>query len=456
MRFKDGIAYLDSQGVTTYIELGPGAVLCAVGAESLDEAAFVPTLREGQPETQALITSLARAHTNGVEVDFQALFGKGAKAVELPSYAFQRQRHWLESSTGQGDATGLGLNAAGHPLLGAKLQLSGDRGLVLTGRLSLQTHPWLKDHTVMGTVFLPATAFLELAFCAAVEVGASTVEELIVQVPLVLPDRGAVQIQLSVEESDQEGQHAISIYSRPEQDDGLDGKSEWTCNASGLLGEGKIADASELAKESWPPKGAQRIELTDLYERLADAGIAYGPAFQGLGAAWRRGQELFGEVALDGDQEDQAHRFGAHPALFDAALHTALIGAGDSEQSQLKLPFIFTGVRLGKNGASTWRVRVTLEDNDAISLQATDERNITTVLVDSLATRALDPSQLEAGAKDQDSLLRVEWTEAHPSSEGDLVSKEIEARPSLCKRSSPCPMRCFAAYRQMRATPSFP
>ena len=99
-------------------------------------------------------------------------------------------------------------------------------------------------------------------------------------------------------------------------------------------------------------------------------GYGYGPAFQGLRAAWRRGEELFAEVTLDTEQQEQAHRFGVHPALLDAALHTVfIVDQGSTEPQRLALPFSWSGVRIHRSGASSLRVRVTSNGEDAISLQ---------------------------------------------------------------------------------------
>src|SRR4029077_6521863 len=96
------------------------------------------------------------------------------------------------------------------------------------------------------------------------------------------------------------------------------------------------------------------------YEALADRGYGYGPAFRGLRAAWRRGDEVFAEVALPADAAAEAAAFGIHPALLDAALHVAGLAGGDGakEPSDARLPFTWNGVSLRAAGASSLRVRL--------------------------------------------------------------------------------------------------
>ncbi|WP_420115724.1 beta-ketoacyl synthase N-terminal-like domain-containing protein, partial [Micromonospora sp.] len=194
VRFHDGIATLEAAGVTTFLEVGPDAVLTAMGRECVTDTGgvtLVPVLRGGRDEAATLLTALATLHTRGVPVDWRAWFAPtGARVTDLPTYPFQRRRLWLDAPAGGGDVPGLGQRPAAHPLLGAVVGLAGADGTVLTGRLSLRTHPWLAEHDLAGTVLLPGTAFVELAVRAGDQVGCAQVEELTLEAPLVVPPRG--------------------------------------------------------------------------------------------------------------------------------------------------------------------------------------------------------------------------------------------------------------------------
>src|SRR5207249_3065414 len=131
------------------------------------------------------------------------------------------------------------------------------------------------------------------------------------------------------------------------------------------------ADAEAATFDAtWPPAGAEPVDIEFLYDRLAELGLGYGPAFQGLRAAWRRGAQVFAEIALDDQRSTDAARFGLHPALFDAALHAALLDPGDA---RLWLPFVWSGVRLHAGGASSLRVRIAPAGEHALSLTTLDE-----------------------------------------------------------------------------------
>ncbi len=413
VRFADAVKALNEQGASTYLELGPDPLLCAMARETLGDdaaAAFVPTLRESRPEAGAVSTAIGGAHAAGVKLDWAAFFaGAGAKRVPLPTYPFQRKRYWLSSATSTGDASAIGLVAADHPLLGAAIEDPTGEGLTLTGRLSLSTHPWLADHVVGGAVLLPGTAFLELALRAAEQVGAETVEELTLQAPLILPERGAVAIQVSVSGPGEDGLREIAIHSRLERggDDGLSEVAIWTCHAQGALSE-VPADAPEPL-DSWPPEGAEPLDLDYLYDRLAEQGLEYGPAFQGLSAAWRDGEQVYAEVSLPEEQAEEAHRFGIHPALLDAALHGSRLAATEDEGRGPSLPSAWRMVSLATAGARELRVRVAPSGNgDGASLLIADSTGAAVASVAELLTRPLELADLRS-SQARRRLHRVQW-----------------------------------------------
>ncbi|MET9972987.1 acyltransferase domain-containing protein, partial [Streptomyces sp. NPDC006356] len=165
VRFGDGVRRLAEAGVATFLEVGPGGVLTAMAQEGLRDGAepdggFISLLRRDRPEPGSLLTGLAWAHVRGVRVDWGVLSaGTGARPVELPTYAFQRERYWL-ASDGTADVASAGLDTGDHPLLGALVTLPGSGGVVATGRLALSSSAWLADHCVSGAVVLPGTALV--------------------------------------------------------------------------------------------------------------------------------------------------------------------------------------------------------------------------------------------------------------------------------------------------------
>ncbi|WP_425579649.1 SDR family NAD(P)-dependent oxidoreductase, partial [Streptomyces coacervatus] len=432
VRFHDGIRTLEAQNVTTFVELGPDGVLSAMAQDCVtgEDHAFVPVLRTGRPEPETLTTALAHAHTRGIAVDWQAYYaGTGARRVDLPTYAFQHQRYWIDVPATVGDVTSAGLGSADHPLLGAAVELPGQGGYVFTGRLSLDSHRWLADHAVAGTVILPGTAFVELAIRAGDQVGCDRLEELTLEAPLVLPARGGVVLRMSVGEPDGSGRREVTLYSRPE--DAEDGT--WLRHAGGVLATGDADDPAARGNEAqtdpgfavWPPADATPLDVSGLYERFAEGGFGYGPAFQGLQAAWRRGDDIFAELALPRDQHDEAARFALHPALLDSALHGLALGeftgSASAAPGALRLPFSWSGVGLQAAGATALRVRISPAGDGSVALRAVDETGGAVASVDALTLRPVDPARLgTARGGFHDSLYQVEWARV-PASDGKRV-----------------------------------
>ncbi|MEV0724912.1 type I polyketide synthase [Micromonospora purpureochromogenes] len=409
VRFADGIAFLDSAGVDTYLELGPDPVLTAMAPECVapdGDRAFVAALRRDHDEEREVLAAVAAAHVRGADVDWSACYaGSGARRVELPTYAFQHRHYWLTSPPATGDASGIGQLAADHPLLGALLHLATEDGTVLTGRLSRRSHPWLADHVIGGVNLVPGTALVELAAYAGDQVGCALVEELTLEAPLVLPDDTGVALQVVVTPPDTDGRRTVEFHSRRE--DAPPG-GDWTRHASGVLAPTGAAPTRDDDLTRWPPRDAEAVDVTDFYPGLAEQGYGYGPTFHGLRAVWRRDGEVFAEVALPESSTDGG-AYGLHPALLDAALH-ALDLALPQPASGVTLPFTWYDLTLHASGATAVRVRLTATGPDTVRVALADGSGAPVATVGSLLVRTVDAEQFGAGTGGGD-LLRVEWTE---------------------------------------------
>ncbi|MDN0195768.1 type I polyketide synthase [Streptomyces sp. S.PNR 29] len=410
--FEGAVRATIDEGHRILLEISPHPVVVMAVQEIIDDAGVAAhvsgSVRRDDGGAGRLLASFAEAYVAGAPVDWAKAFeGTGARPVDLPTYAFQRQRYWLRPpASGSGDVTAAGLSSPGHPLLGAAVEPAESDSLVLTGRLSLRDHPWLADHRVMGTIPLPGTAFVELAVAAGDLVECPHVEELTMQAPLALPETGSVDLQLTVGAPDESGRREIGFFARA--DDGISAGS-WIRHATGALAP--AAPGPEDAPAAWPPHGAERIDVSELYEQLEDGPFAYGPAFHGLRAAWSRGREVFAEVRLPQELHEAAGDYLLHPALLDAALHAVGLGELlDTGGGPLR-PFAWNAVSVHATGATTLHVTLSPAGENAVALHAVDGTGAPVVTVGSLLLRPVDVTDPGAGRPaTHPSLFSMEWT----------------------------------------------
>jgi acyl transferase domain-containing protein/acyl carrier protein len=439
VQFEDAVrTLLTEHGITTFVEVSAHPVLAMAVQDGIDatgrEAVAFGTMRRNEGGLERLFASLAETYVRGIPVDWQSFLSpEGARRVDLPTYAFHRERYWVEPAvtTGVADVASAGLASAEHPLLGAAVELPDSDGYLFTGRLALRTHPWLADHAVGDTVLLPGTAFVELAVRAGDQVDCDLVEELTLEVPLALPEEGALQLRLVVGDPDLSGRRSLNLYARPEE---APTGEPWTRHASGTLATtatsatsavhaGHAGHAAPLDPASWPPAGARELPVEGHYERLAQAGLSYGPAFQGLQRAWQLDDAVYAEVRLPDEQQAEAGSYGLHPALLDAALQALALTPSPVEDPtvadatadgdpQSRRPFAWSGFALHAAGASALRVRLTPAGPDAVALTVADSAGELVASVDSLVLRPVSAEQFTQGsaAGRHDSLFRVDWT----------------------------------------------
>ncbi|UMP03507.1 type I polyketide synthase [Amycolatopsis sp. EV170708-02-1] len=396
VEFEHAIRSLSEQGFGVFVETSAHPVLTMAIQQTAEDAVAVGTLRRDDGDLDRMLLSLGEAYVQGVDVDWAPAF-TGAHRVDLPTYPFQRQRHRLPVSGSTGaDLESAGLRQAGHPLLGAALETP-DGALVLTGRISLRDHGWLAEHRVFDSVLLPGTGFVELAVHAADLAGCGRVDELVLEAPLVLPEGDGVRIQVVTEPEGDDGGRAFQVHTRTGD------AGEWVRNATGVMSPEPGEPGFDTAA-AWPPPGAEPVAVEGFYAAFAERGYGHGPAFQGLRAAWRHGDEVYAEVRLPEEHTGHAGHYGLHPALLDAASHAVALTAAQPDQAHL--PFSWQGVTLHAAGAAAVRVRVAATGPETYRVALTDESGAPVLTVESLTVRPVTKDRLRTG---HDSLFHVTW-----------------------------------------------
>ncbi|MCM1020441.1 type I polyketide synthase, partial [Micromonospora sp. XM-20-01] len=415
VQFDAAVRVAVAAGHTTFIEISPHPVLTMPVTAILDDAGVtghtLGSLRRGDDDPTRLLTNLATAHAIGLPVDLTAVLAE-TDVVALPTYAFERGRYWLDAPAHRvRDVGSAGLQDTGHPLLSAAVPVADDRAVVLTGRLSVRTHPWLADHAVGGAVIVPGTGVVDMVVRAGDEVDAGQVGDLTLINPLVLPATGAVQVQVRVGPPADTGERSVTVHSRPEED----ADAEWTRHAEGLLLPQPPAPTAVPGQ--WPPADAVEVDadLDAWYVQTAEGGLGYGPSFRGLRRVWRGDGEVYAEVALPEEASADASRFGLHPALFDAALQasgvTALLGDAADTSGAGWMPFAFRSVALHAHGATRLRARLRPLGPDTVAVTLADTAGQPVATVESLTFRPVAAGRADEGAAlRRTSVFHLDWT----------------------------------------------
>ena len=332
VRFHDAISRLMDEGYKIFLEVGPHPVLttyvveCAKAKNSNSVA--VSTLRREEPEQAALWTAVGRCYALGGNVDLKTFFPAPGRFVPLPSYPWDRERHWFEQRSKSMD----------HPLLGYRSDAADARW---THQLDTPHASFLNDHQVRGAVVFPAAAYVEMALAAAkrtVEGGVVEIEDLAILRALVVPEDHPPLLQFSLTRED----GTFRITSRPGSDE-----SAWSTNVTGRLG---AVPASEEPKSQSMSALRERITRAvpkeDVYEMAREAGLEFGPRFRGIESLWTGDKEAFGIIAAPDLLQQEASRYHIHPALLDACFHV-MLGPVAAESVGGKLA-AYLPVRIGR------------------------------------------------------------------------------------------------------------
>jgi 1-acyl-sn-glycerol-3-phosphate acyltransferase len=334
VRFQSAVDTLLGEGCTTLLEVGPHPVLAAALGECLRakgvSGAVLPSLRREEDARESMLQALGRLYASGRTPDWEALYPGTVEHVALPTYPWQRERHWLDSLVGD-DA----LPAADpheHPLLGRRVRAARPLWELAFADTRLD---YLEDHAVQGTIPYPAAAYVEMGLAASRRLlghAAPGVRDVEFRRALFLGKRAETLAQVAADPDSQRFEvHSAAAAGEP----------SWTLHADGTLAGGRATERQIDLAAARARCGAE-LRREDIYERLAGRGFEYGPAFQGLEWARVGDDEAVGEIALDVDPGP----YEVHPAQLDGAIHLLILAAEALEDGAP--PGAFLPVRVGE------------------------------------------------------------------------------------------------------------
>jgi 8-amino-7-oxononanoate synthase len=346
VKFAASMETLARQDYRVFLEIGPKPILLGMGRTCLGEGDYLwlPSLRSGQGDWQQMLQSLGALYLQNAEVDW-AKFDQDytRQWVNLPTYPFQRERYWWaeEDLKAVNPKPSLGLAPAGqqtlHPLLGFALPLAGTQERRYQVQLSGRSPAYLQDHCVLQQPVLPASAYIEMAAAAALQVFQDApwqIEGVAIEQPLLLHDqnRSTLQLQLTPEGLSSYG---FQIFSLPPELDP-------TQPASIRHATGKIVFSPPSAPVETSPLAqiqsdcAEVVDMSAYYRQLQERGLHYGPSFQGIQQLWKGDQQALGRIQLPKERGVSAEGYTLHPALLDACFQ--ILGAANLGSSETFLP----------------------------------------------------------------------------------------------------------------------
>jgi acyl transferase domain-containing protein/acyl carrier protein len=343
VRFQAAVETLLEAGYRIFVEIGPEPALATMARAFVgrEDGLWLPSLRRKRPDWEQLLDSLAALYVKGLRIDWQGLDrGTPRRRVRLPTYPFERQRHWLESAAGRRvPAPGSAASepdGARHPLLGRRLRTP-LRQIQFESHLDAGHPSFLDDHRVHDVPVVPATAYFEMALTAGCELFGKSprgLAEVVLQEPLVLAG-GRRIVQLVVEPGGN-GAAAFQVLSAAEGEDG-----PWTTHAAGsLVAHSKRANGEPPPLAELRRRCGEPLEVAELYRRLRGRGIEHGESFRGVERLWRGDAEALGRVRLPAVISAEADRYGSvHPVLLDICLQIAELVLPDQAGEVTYLPF---------------------------------------------------------------------------------------------------------------------
>lgn len=314
VRYMDAIEAAIEMGATTFLEIGPHTTLKPLTASTAlaSGAAIdvVSSMSHKYPDLDYFAAAAAELFVQGVNLDWQALYGSRDSSISLPSYAWDTDRYWADSE----DSSFQLFTCPDHPLLGLRTPGPAD---VWVQDINLSSPPFLKDHRYVGEALFPAAGYVDVMLAAGQALFPDKVLELEnvgFHKALFLPAQGTVQLQ-TVFVPDR-GRIEVSSRLR-------NSGEEWVLRASAVLRPVDVARPGNLAKRHRKDANLHVPDISAFYEELEHAGaVTYGPAFATIQSLVVDRDSAVGVIAAHESCRPTLNKYVAHPAILDGCMQT--------------------------------------------------------------------------------------------------------------------------------------
>ncbi len=330
VRFSAAISALSLRGHSLFLELGAHPVLSAAISETLAHRAVTGkafcSLRRHEPELATMLANLGALHVAGSPVVWKNISPDIEPEIPLPTYSWQRERHWRETSMMRAAR----LAAPAHPFLTAKVRAAAP---VWNAWLDLNVQPWLKDHRVQEHVVFPGAAYVETALAMGRVLFNSRpleVEDVEFHKALILPEgKNPLQLQSVFSPADS----TVKFFTREDEGDG-----EWVLNATAKLRAHAAVDPRRMDLKQLQRKLGTRLTKNEVYSACEQAGLFYGPMFRAVEVVWKGDGEALGQIEVPERLAEGEAEFQIHPTLLDACFQVLLCTRSEALDRRLLLP----------------------------------------------------------------------------------------------------------------------
>ncbi len=444
VRLHQALKAVVADGNQVFMEIGPHPIMQSYILETLRSAGesgrVLPTLKRDDTGLDALLDACAGAQVCGCELNGDRLVPRSAPHVDLPRFPWQKQRFWFTKTPESFD---LITGRQTHPLLGYPVaHVAG----VWEAELDADRIGYLGQHVVGGNVLFPATGFVEMALAAAHATFNALriqIHELEIRKPLAFePNEVKVlQFHLSKEDGTFRIQSRTRLLDQP-----------WLVHAVGKLSdevnETILGGFAPNTRDSDLDTGIpQPVEESRHYERAAELGLDYGPAFQSLATTSVHGRMGVGELRIPEEIEADLPKYLLHPALADGCLQLLFaIPDQNNTTPTAMVPISFHRIDWqGAHGApARCRARLITHNRRSVTLDLSiqDASENTIAVLRQCRFRAIDLSRSR-----KNRLMALEQTRVLAPRRGQTIPSAMPDTPALLKTLKPAVRRYTEALR---------
>ena len=418
VRFGDGILALAELGCRTFLEIGPHPVLLPIAQVCLGakgkSAAWIAALNRQKSDADSITEMLVALYLAGHNVNWTAVHSDASRRrIPLPTYPFQRKRHWIEDNTTHTERARKVVERL-HPLVGTRINFT-PKEVCYEARYGVQHASFFSDHRVAGTVVLPTTAELEAATVVGrMHFGTSRVsfENAMHHQAMSFANGQDLTVRVLVTplKSDRASFKLVSA-------DTEDSKF-WHTHMTGTLRRSEVPSWSAFSTKEVRARCQQTLPAADFYDWLDKLGLEYGASFRGVRELYLGQHEALTKVKLpDGLANTQ---YVMHPAFLDACLHAyplVLDGAekAKGDRRNAYLPVSLEGYRCYQDGIDKAWVHIRLrsvekDDTQVVDIRVYDDAERPVADLEGLTVRLLPLAKVQPPRDSTDDLFyRAAW-----------------------------------------------